>query len=243
MSEQYVIPLEYQPLFRFDNFIQCPGNSEAFTAVFHLGQEIINHQVLYIYGSEGTGKTHLCHALLNQRKYSDNSFSFIYLTFKNYHLKHMSEDKLNATNETNILIIEDVHLIQNSRFEETVFGLFNIFVQRQKPIIVTSQKHPNKLNSLHKRMTSRFASGTIINIDVLNEDTCIEIVKKIAKDHQVLFPDKVIQYLIKRVPRNPQYLRELFTEIDKFSLQSKKPISITLVKKVLNNRQNSIFRR
>jgi len=134
-----------------------------------------------------------------------------------------------------MLIIEDLHLLGHCHAgEEIFFNLFNAFLLAQQKIVLTSQLLPAEHTGLHPRITSRFASGMVTILGLLDELTCGEIIRKCADDRGVNFPDKVVQYLITRVPRNPAYLQSIFDEIDRLALQLKRPITINLVKSLIS---------
>ncbi|MBN2383063.1 ATP-binding protein [bacterium] len=228
--EQLIIPFDFQPEYRFDNFIRCLGNEAAYQIMNSVMDPGGSGAVVFLVGEAGTGKTHLCQALIQELRSRDSSAVCLYHSFRDQPCPSFSDQ----IEKAGLLILEDMDRVSvDDHTDETVFSLFNTFYHAQKKIILTSRLEPSAHVHLHDRLTSRFASGMVVQVGLLDESTCMDIIRKRARDRQVNFPDKVINYIITRVPRNPDYLHALFDAIDTRSLQLKKPISIKLVRQLL----------
>ncbi|MFC1850300.1 DnaA ATPase domain-containing protein [candidate division CSSED10-310 bacterium] len=234
---QLILPFEFNPVYRLDNFVVCPGNRDAFLSIKDLCQSAYGSKILYLYGEQGTGKTHLAQGLINHKRETDNTFEGLVFSCSLTQPFDAGIYSLpEAGNMPDLLVIENAdYLHRITDGEDGIFALFNLFNQQEKPILITSKVHPTQLIYLHERLRSRFYSGNTIKIAHLDENTCIRILKKLATDHQVIMPDKVIQYIILRAPRNPADIQKIFHEMDALALKLKKPITINVARKVLAN--------
>lgn len=232
-SRQFVLPIPFEPVHDFDNFYVCPGNKQA----FDIFQSILANQwgfsVLFIYGESGTGKSHLLQAL--QLKLADSRESLL-LSFEESTALHYSSIEQQRIERKQLFLVDRIDLIQATEDEELAFfDLFNIFFRAEKLIIVTSRVHPHELLQVHERLRSRLNSGHIVRIDRVDEATLSFIMKKRAADFQLEIPEKVIEYLLLRIPRSPGFVQQLLGKINEQSLSQKRPVTIPLVREILES--------
>lgn len=78
-----------------------------------------------------------------------------------------------------LLLIDDVQfLATREKTNEIFFDIFNTLYRLNKPIILTSDKPPEKLDGFAERMISRFASGLTVKISSPDIPTLEGIVEK-----------------------------------------------------------------
>lgn len=243
-KDQLVIPFTYNEDNRFENFTICPGNRDAYLSLFQLRINSKNQSVFYLYGEKGTGKTHLVRAFITSSQEKDALFHFFYISFadntQNPKQQNINSSLNDIVDKNDLLVLEDVdRLSEDSVISQNIFDLFNNFFNHNKLIIITSRCSPAAITNLHRRLCSRFAAGVVVKVGLLDENTCREILKKIALDRNALLSEKVINYILVRTPRNPASLQSLFQKLDQRALQLKKPITINLVRKILNESAES----
>lgn len=236
-SQQLTLPISFPPDFSFDTFVTCDGNHQALLAVRALAESPTNGSILYLYGESGTGKTHLFEAFIA------SVGSGLPSPASNCLIVRLKDDRNRNGLPTGLeplafqaaaVLFEDVQFLSAiPDGDNRLFGLFNIAMNLQRPLLISSDRHPRDIGGLHERLISRFLAGTVIHIGHLDETTCSCIIRKIATDRGIQLSEAVISYLIKRMPRRMDALQPVFEALDHRSMQLKRPITIGLVRDIL----------
>ncbi len=201
------------PRFNFDSFVVSKGNEFPYA----MAQSITKspgetYNPLFLYSNVGLGKTHLLNAIGNRVLQEGSGKQLFYATCEHFNSKMVEAIKDNkiaefraAFNGINFLLIDDIEFMAGrDRIQEEFFHLFNILIQANKQIVVTSDRPPSELTVLENRLRSRFMGGTVASIDPPDLETRIAILKK--KSSKVEIPAVVIQLLASRITSN---IREL----------------------------------
>ena len=178
------------PKYNFENFIIGSFNELAQAA----GRAIVKHpgniyNPLFIYGGVGLGKTHLLQAIGNELIKKNPSKKIQYLSSEKYtselvdaiSKKGMDSFK-KKYQKIDTLIIDDIHFIAGKeKTQEEFFHTFNALYQKNKQIIISSDKPPKAISTLEERLRSRFEGGMIADISYPDLETRIAILKSKLK--------------------------------------------------------------
>ncbi len=209
------------PKFTFDSYITGKSNQLAFaiaTAVADKPGEAYNP--VFIYSGVGLGKTHLVHAIGNKVLQTKPGAKVIYTTGENFTNemidaiqsgktkgRYTSNDFRNKYRKTDVLIIDDIQFIaKKDSTQEEFFHTFNALYMAQKQIIITSDKPPKDFTGIEERITSRFNSGIIVDIQQPDFETRVAILRKRRDYNGDLVTNDVIDYIAENVVSN---IREL----------------------------------
>jgi len=230
------------PKYTFDNFVVGSFNELAHAAALAVSDnpgEIYNP--LFIYGGTGLGKTHLIQSIGN--KISD--------TFRKKRVKYISSEKFisgivsairngsieafkNTLSTIDVLIIDDVQFLAGkNKTQEEFFHAFNALYEKNKQIILSSDRPPNAIPELEDRLRSRFEGGMIADVSLPDYETRLVILKNKAQEKNLNVPEDVLEYIAINVKKN---IRELEGALNKISLHCKtntSPITIDLAKNFL----------
>jgi len=84
----------------------------------------------------------------------------------------------NSFNDYDVLLVDDIQFLANrNKTNEIFFHIFNAFVNKQKQIVITSDKSPNDLYGFEERNISRFQSGLSVGIVSPDFETALIILK------------------------------------------------------------------
>ncbi len=203
------------PRYTFENFVVGSFNELAYAASLAVSENIGNtYNPLFIYGGVGLGKTHLIQAIGN--KINDNP--------KKKKVKYISSEKFvssiisgirnhNIENfKTNlslidVLIIDDIQFLAGKdKTQEEFFHAFNSLYEKNKQIVLSSDKPPNAIPELEERLRSRFEGGMITDISLPDYETRLAILKIKLQEKNLKLPDDVLEYVASNVKKN---IREL----------------------------------
>lgn len=188
--------------YRFETFVVGDSNRFAYAAA----QTVVNdpghsYNPLFLYGGVGLGKTHLMmaigHVIAQQglRIYYTSSEEFANEIVTA--IQHNTLDDLRQRFHTiDALLIDDIQFIGgHDRTEEEFFHIFNMLHTANKQIILTSDRLPREIPTLHARLRSRFEWGLMPDITPPDYPHRLAIIRKKAETSPVPLPDFALEYL------------------------------------------------
>ena len=203
------------PRYTFENFVIGPFNelaqAAAEAAAKNPGQV---YNPLFIYGGVGLGKTHLLQAIGNeviknfpQRKVkytpSEKFTAGVVSSIRNREMESF-KSKYQAID---VLIIDDIQFLAGKeKTQEEFFHTFNALYEKNKQIVLSSDRPPKAIPALAERLRSRFEGGMIADISYPDYETRIAILKAKCLERKVELQDEVLGYIASNIQRN---IREL----------------------------------
>lgn len=211
--------------YTFDNFVVGKSNQFVYAAAKSVaenpGQKF---NPLFIYGGVGLGKTHLLHAIGNYIKSAYPDKKIMYATcekFTNDYIESLRANKDMANFEfrekyrnLDILMIDDIQFISNkTSTQEEFFHTFNDLYQRQKQIIIASDRPPKEIATLEERLRSRFTSGLIQDIQTPDFETRVAILRKKAQQEKYSIDDEVINFIAEKIDTNIREMEGILSKV------------------------------
>jgi chromosomal replication initiator protein len=201
------------PRYNFESFIVASFNELAHAA----SQSVIKdlgkvYNPLFIYGGVGVGKTHLIQAIGNEIK--NKGKNIIYVSSEKFSadlITSISEGKVEQFKDRyrkiDALIIDDIQFLAGKeKTQEIFFHTFNSLYEKNKQIILSSDRPPRAIPTLEERLRSRFEGGMIADIGVPEYETRLVILKKKAQEIGIELPEEAYSYIASNIQKN---IREL----------------------------------
>ncbi|HEX9024256.1 MAG TPA: DnaA/Hda family protein [Geobacteraceae bacterium] len=237
---QLVFDFPINTKYDFASFVICSGNRTAFQFARLLADDPV-HNLLYIYGPAGSGKTHLLRALAGSFCSREGRAALPYISFREiddiYEGSYPGEavSKLaELFRDEPALLIDDVHLIPDTPHVRTeLWQLFNDFYGTGRKIAITGLHAPRELPHLDGHLVSRLLWGLVARMDVPDDDTLRIIMKKLAADRNIHLPAEVIDHLIIHTRRELPALIASLEAIHSYSLATKRRLTLRLAREAL----------
>ena len=175
---------------------------------------------LNIYGSSGSGKTHLAKILEKKIK-----------KIKLIDAKNIDDEIIRDINNIDCLIIDS---FENNIDEKLLYSILNQSKQAENYVLINSTSSIKNVNFSLKDLKSRINSFLYIGIELPTDDLLKVIISKTLSDNQININPKLSDYIINNVERSYEKLFKFLKEVDEMSLSTGKSININLIKKVLN---------
>ena len=236
------------PKYTFDNFIIGSFNELAQAA----GRAITKHvgtlyNPLFIYGGVGLGKTHLLQAIGNtlNEKYSSKKVKYISSDkFGSELIDALSKKGMDAFkrkyHKIDALIIDDIQFIAGKeKTQEEFFHIFNNLYQKNKQIIISSDRPPQAISTLEERLRSRFQGGMIADVGFPDLETRMAILKSKAKEKKIKISEDVLVYIATHIQKNIRELEGALNRIIAFSQMNNTIPDIKTASKILPQIINS----
>lgn len=232
------------PRYTFDSFIVGSHNELAYAAAQAVANNLGSlYNPLFIYGLVGLGKTHLIQSIGNE----------IVKKNKNRKVKYVSSDKFTAElidslhkgkieqfkelyQKIDLLIIDDIQFLSGKeKTQEEFFHTFNALYQKNKQIIISSDRPPKAIATLEERLRSRFEGGMIADISYPDLETRMAILKsKISQQStEIKIDNDALVYIADNVSRNIRELEGALNKVLAFSRINNGVVSKDSVKKIL----------
>ena len=239
----YHRPTNLNDRYVFQNFIEGKGNQFARAAAISVtdkpGQTLFNP--LLIYSSPGLGKTHLIQAAGNRMIRKNRSVRVLYITGEKFMLdfissiqQNKSSDFVNFYRKVDMLLLDDVQFfVGKEQTQEQFFHLFNDLYQKEKQIILTTDRHPRKLVGLQERLVSRFQSGLITDIQAPDLETRIAIIMNEAKHGGINIDYSIVEFIANSVTEDIRVMKSLLVRLQALSTLKNIDIDIDLCKTVI----------
>ena len=195
----------------FDSFVEGKSNQLAIASAKQVADNPgISYNPLFIYGSSGLGKTHLMHAIGNQIKANNSEANVVYLHSERFvngmvqALRTNNIDKFkNFYRTVDALLIDDIQFFANkTRSVEEFFHTFNVLLEGQKQIILTSDRYPRDVEGIDDRLSSRLNSGLTIEIQPPDLETRVAILTKKAEEYHIEIPKESAFFIAKNFRSN-----------------------------------------
>ncbi|KKP31313.1 MAG: hypothetical protein A2312_00625 [Candidatus Staskawiczbacteria bacterium RIFOXYB2_FULL_32_9] len=230
------------PKYTFDNFVVGSFNELANAAALAVAENPGNvYNPLFIYGGVGLGKTHLIQAIGNKISENGNKKKVKYISSEKFVSNIVSairggsiETLKNSLSSIDVLIIDDIQFLAGkNKTQEEFFHTFNSLYEKNKQIVLSSDRPPNAIPELEERLRSRFEGGMIADVSLPDYETRLVILKNKAQEKNLNISEDVLEYIANNVKKN---IRELEGALNRLSLHIKTNndgITIDLAKQLL----------
>lgn len=239
-----------RPDYTFETMAVSSSNQLAFVSAQTVAKNIgHSYNPLFIYGPVGVGKTHLMQAIANEVFKNDNDKKTIYITSEEFTNEVVEAIRSNDTSRmkkkfrsADLLIIDDVQFIAGKdRVQEELFHTFNILIDKSSQVILSSDRPPNEIKKLEKRLSSRFSAGLTVDIEEPDFElkTAILLIK--SKKYGVELPIDIAKIIAEKT----QDIRSLEGALLRLITESKakgEKIDNDLLTRIYNGKQKESLR-
>ena len=239
LSYQLILDFPAQPEYSFSNFIVSDGSKIAFDAAHQFCSDFSSFTTLYFFGGKNLGKTHLLLSIGNQ--FASMNKKALYVHGADF-VKKTDESSNGSSGEfisilskIDLFLLDAVDHIEGKRTsQEKLYLVINSLIEKEKKIAFAGNLNPAKLKNTGDYLISRFQWGMSTELKPIDDNTTAKIITKLARDVRLILPEKVIEYLLIRMPRDFMSIKHAITKINQESYAQKKKVTVPLVKETLN---------
>ncbi len=232
------------PAYTFENFVVGSSNRVAYeTSLLVCGSPAVYYNPLFLYGPSGLGKTHLLFAIINEMKAKRPGFNVVYITceeFTNLLVDSISKKADPAIfrsrfRNLDFLLVDDIQFLANKRaVQEEMFHTFEALYNNGKQIVFASDRPPEELENIDKRLIGRFSMGGLIDIQPPDAELRQAIFKRKAESYGVDIPNDVLEYLAENIKTNIRQIEGSIKTLKAHSLIGGEEITFEMAKRVLS---------
>lgn len=225
---QLTLGIELRDDATFANFYE----GENTQVIASIKQMIVENgeQFIYLYGVEGSGRSHLLQSACQYA--SENDFPSAYLPM--HEIQNLSPEILANQENTHLVCIDDIDAVLGKKdWEEALFHLYNCIREKKSRLIVSGNNPPNLLSCRLPDLQSRLSWGLTYPVKELNDEQMLLALQMRAHRRGIELSTDVAQFLLRRYPRNMGALFDVLMELDRASLSAKRRLTIPFVKQIL----------
>ena len=202
-------------LYTFEGFVAGKSNQIARAAAIQITENPgTSYNPFFIYGGVGLGKTHLMQSVGNRLNKNNQKMKVAYVHSERFVGEMVSALQHNTINSfknqyrsLDVLLIDDIQFFAGKeRSQEEFFHTFNVLLEANKQIIITSDRYPKEIRGLEERLKSRFGWGLTVCIDPPELETCVAILMVKASLEGFDLPEEVAFFIANKIRSN---VREL----------------------------------
>jgi len=216
MSDQLILKFPSHQAYKKEDFYVSPSNQKAYDFINSWPKWI--KRTVNIFGPSGSGKSHLASILKSK------------ISSLQIEANNLNDETFFKFKTKEVLIIENLNA---SVSENLLFSLWNVALQDNKYLLITSTKPISSFKFKLRDLISRVTSSLIIGINLPSDDLISVILAKNFSDKQIKVEKKHIDYIIKRIDRSYEKISQFVLTLDKYSLEKGGSFSLKMIKEVL----------
>lgn len=196
--------------YTFDNFVSGPSNSAVYNAAQTIAKNPgTDYNPFFIYGDSGLGKTHIVKAIGNYI-FENKKKSIYYSTANQLIDDYVKSIKNNTVSEfrdnitkKDVLLIDDIQFLSKKEgTQNEFFYIFNTFYNKNKQIVITSDKYVSEIKDIDDRLKTRFSMGVSLDIKPPEYETRMAIIKKKSEIYEINISDDAIDLIASNIKNN-----------------------------------------
>ncbi len=233
------------PGYTFDAFVPGPSNRFAHAAAMAVAEARPSkaYNPLFIYGGVGLGKTHLLVAIGHHMHRLAPNLRVKYVTSESFmaeFIKAVRERQgyqfAARYRDVDVLLVDDIQFLAKREETQTeFFHTFNALHEKERQIVIASDRPPQDLSGMEERLQSRFRLGLCVDVQPPDLETRIAILQLKAQREAVHVPDDVVEYVASKLDQNIRELEGALVRVMAWSDLTGHPISQELAEQALED--------
>ncbi|SMC35693.1 HdaA/DnaA family protein [Polynucleobacter kasalickyi] len=238
-SPQFTLDILTSPEPSLDNFIFPASDNSLQVSIFEVFSQIqgmylaqqttrFDFNLIYVWGPPGSGKSHLLIAM--QKFYEKLQLPHLYLSTQHQNWQFAD---IQTGPDCLAYLIDDVDNLSISEENQ----LFKLLIDQknspEKLIFVSGSKSSHHLN-MRDDISSRLASGLNFELSFLTDDEKIVALEELIKARGLNISSDIPHWLLNHFYRDLPSLISIIEAVDHYSLQTKRAITLPLLKELLH---------
>ncbi len=220
--QQMLLDINPLPLPTLENFL--PGRNAE---LMHMLENILSgeekERFIYLWGNPGCGKSHLLQAIV--MAYTQKNAKAVYGCAKNLH-------RFCVDNTVDCFAIDDIDYLDTVGQAE-LFSLYNgLREEGHSLLLVSGSTAPVYLN-MRQDLVTRLGWGLVYQVYELTEEEKIYAMQAHAADCGYTLSQEICLYLLRHGRRDLPSLMMTLDALDRYSLVHQRPITIPLLRELL----------
>lgn len=221
---QYPFDFAIREELLFSNFVATPANAPLLHFLQHsCGAD---ERLAFLWGSFGSGKTHLLQALCQHSEHA------VYLPLKQ--LVEYGPATLDGLESLDMLVLDDLQVVAGKpEWEDRLFQLFNAIHAGTGCLCIAAEQAPAQLPLKLADLRSRLQLCVQFEVQELDDAGKATVLQMNAELRGLELREEVVHFMLLRSSRNLHDLLAVLDRLDKLSLAEQRRLTIPFVKSSL----------
>jgi DnaA-homolog protein len=220
--QQLLFDFSRPPPPTFANFA-AGRNGELLTTLQAVLAGELSERSLCIWGARGSGKTHLLRAAVQTVQQTGR---------RAVYAAPIGVEMLDTLDRLPALVaIDDAERLDDLA-QGALFRVFDRLREEAGTLVVATAAAPAQL-ALREDLRTRLASGLVFHVQLLDDDEKAQALYVHAATRGFALPPEVADYLLRHRQRDLPSLLRVLDAADHYSLQTKRPLTLPLLREVL----------
>ena len=188
------------------------------------------HSNLYVWGTTGTGVTHLLQAAC--KHISEQGRQAAYIPLREH--ATLAPGMLENMEILDLVCVDDIDRVGGvMEWEQALLHLYNRRRDTEHAMLIGGHTSPQNLDLGLPDLKSRMAWDLVYYLQTLTDTDKIDLLQRRAEAHAFSLPHDVAEYLVKRVRRDLPYLIALLEKLQNATLAEQRKLTVPFVKTLL----------
>jgi len=251
LPRQFALDLTCIPQASLDNFL--PGNDRALHSTLqNLVQgwgrlqdadatgNPLNQRCFYWWGPEGSGRSHLLKALTNAAELAGlEHYALTPAETNSWESLEKNLSNSEASKMSAVITVDDADGLNEAQVA-ALFRIFNAVVASQNLyIFIAGNAAPSSLQ-LREDVRTRLGWGLVFKTHLLEDDEKMIALEQAAQARGLVLSPDVLPWLLNHFHRDMPNLMALIDALDTYSLETKRAVTVPLVRELLQPKQNNL---
>lgn len=207
----------------FDSFVFSKSNEMTTKLLKQISdantqEEWANFNPIYVYGPDGSGKTHLLMAFAMAMSKLGKSVIYVKAqTFADHVVTAIQAGTMEQLRQryrlVDVLIVDDVDLLaKKAATQEEFFHTFNTLHGAGKQILLAANCVPHQLQAIEPRLISRFEWGIVLTLSLLEGEEMKLLLKSATEKLKFPLNHEVSEFLLETF-KNPKSLMQALASL------------------------------
>jgi DnaA family protein len=221
--QQLLLNLSEAPAPTFENF--APGRNAEVLAMLHAWLAgVVDEHCVYVWGPHGCGKSHLLRAAVRAASQGADGVLMLGSTGE---LEALDR----AASLPAVIALDDVQRLSMDE-QGALFRLFQRSREENVRMLAAGDVAPVGLD-LRDDVRTRLGAGLVFQLRLLSDAEKAEALTSHASGRGFALAPELTQYLMHHGRRDLRSLMAVVDALDEYSLQTKRPVSLPLLREVL----------
>lgn len=217
---QLPLALRLRPASSLSSFIE--GDNAALLAT--LASADVRPGQLFLWGTEGSGRTHLLEACV--RDAGEGA-----CLLAGTELAALDPALLEGLEHYRLLAIDDIDQLAGQRhWEEALFHLYNRQRETGAAMLFSARQPPGECGFALADLASRLAAGAVWRVWPLADEGLMTLLRQRGQAMGLEVSDEVARYLMSRVTRSAAALVELLEQLDQQALSHQRRLTVPFIR-------------
>lgn len=228
MAEQLIVNFEFLAHQSFASFFA--GNNEEIVNHLRASAEGLDSFLIYLWGADGLGKTHLLSASCKHAHGLKRSVFYLDLM----QAKADNAGLLIGLDTYDLVCLDNIHAVAGMlNWEHELFHFFNLPRHDKQRLIVAADCHPSQLKLNLNDLTTRLNWGLTLKLQSFNDEQILAALRFKATHMGFDLSEAAAKFLLTHYQKDWVVLSDLLEKLAHASLAKQRKLTLSFVKKAL----------